>query len=158
MNYNYGLSIIKTSDPVFISDYENIIKKIQKDQPMAEIDFNYEDFRKASGNRLHMHGTIYNKRKIKFKKYFPKGYSWHINDNPPDAGWIKYCKKYEDKQTALINREHRLEAERHTQLTVPPHSTGNHHDKKILHVSDLSDNEFMEKLKRINLFRQDIEN
>lgn len=158
MNYNYGITIVKVSNPVFISDYENIIKKIQKDQPHALIDINYEEFRKKGGDRLHVHGVVYNKRKIKFKKYFPEGYHWIINDTPPDLGWTKYCKKYEYKQTDLINREHKLEAERDTHLNCNLEIDSTSHAKKILHESDLADNIFQESLKRVNLFRQHIEN
>lgn len=111
--YNYAITINKVSDPVFISDYENFIKMLKKKHPYSEFEYHFEEKRSGVSDRLHMHGTITNNRKIKLStlfKDYKKGWSVLWKEDP-DIGWDRYISKYQEDETALINREHIRETE-----------------------------------------------
>ena len=111
--YNYAITINKVSDPVFISDYEGFIMHLKKKYPNSEFEYHYEEKRSGVSDRLHMHGTITNHRKIKMTTLF-KDYKhgWSVLwKEDPDIGWNHYIQKYQEDETELINRSHSLERE-----------------------------------------------
>lgn len=106
--YTYAITLIKNSNPVWISDYENFIKLVLKKDPNALIDIYYEDQR-TDVPKLHCHGIIKNSRKIKFANYSKlTGVRCNFSMDP-DKGWIKYCTKNIKDETELINEQHKLE-------------------------------------------------
>lgn len=106
--YNYAITLIKNSNPVWISDYENFIKLVLKKDPNALVQIYYEDQRQGSP-KLHCHGIISNARKIKFANYTKlTGVRCNFSMNP-DQGWIKYCQKNIHLETSLCNAQHEIE-------------------------------------------------
>lgn len=113
MQYNYAISLCKVSDPVFISDYYEFIRHLKKKHPYSEFEYHFEEKRSGCCDRLHLHGTIINNRKIKMStltKPYKKGWSILWKEDP-DIGWDRYINKYQEYETDLINREHEKEKE-----------------------------------------------
>lgn len=111
MSFTYAITAVKTSDPVFISDYESFIRKIKEQYPYSEFEYNFEERRAGVSDRLHIHGTLSNFKKVNYKRIYP-GPGWSVNyKENPDAGWNVYCTKYNAYETDLINRQHDLEKE-----------------------------------------------
>lgn len=109
--FSYAITLIKNTNPVWISDYEKFIALILKKDPKAEIEYYFEEYRNNADDKLHVHGTIRNKRKISFKNISKAtGVRCNFSEHP-DAGWHDYITKSKSKETELINRSHQLESE-----------------------------------------------
>jgi len=109
--YNYAITINHVQDPVFISDYYDFIADVKKRYPTSNMEYHFESKRSGVSDRLHMHATLTNHKKIKmttlFKPY-KKGWSVLWKEDP-DIGWDRYISKYQEDETDLINEEHEKE-------------------------------------------------
>lgn len=107
----YSFTLVKTSNPVFISDYESQLASIQKLYPRSIMNSHFE---RGLLGRLHIHGLVENPSRMYINKIHP-GKGWNLDFKllgPQDVTpWSRYIIKDISKETRLINEELNLERE-----------------------------------------------
>lgn len=106
--HHYALTLRKTANPNFVSEYETFLKDLYRKYDGIHIEHHFED---SAG--VHLHAYLVYRRKIYVNKIHPnKG--WNLDLTPLKEGedctkWISYIRKDNNKEIDLINTNYKEE-------------------------------------------------
>lgn len=87
--YHYALTLVKNTNPVWITDYVEFIEKFGRDYPKADLQYYYE-----ATHGLHIHAYVCSPTRIYINKIHP-GKGWKLDFHPVKnvLHWQNYIKK-----------------------------------------------------------------